>query len=99
MWRGRGPAPVGLFALKFNFHKCEEYTALKLEIERRASMCHPKADNPAAILADAMHVVIMNASAAKDLMLLSDETHPIGQAYAIIANAMSQVPNLIGVKI
>lgn len=57
-WRGNGPAPEGLWALKFNFHNCDEYRKLQTEIQLRASMCHPKADKPREILADAISHVI-----------------------------------------
>lgn len=58
LWRGEGPAPVGFYALKFNYHNCAEYLAGKADAERRANACHPKASNPREIIADAMRVII-----------------------------------------
>lgn len=94
-WRGQGPAPEGLFALKFNYHNCEAYKANKLESERRASMCHPKADNPAAILADAARVIINECVADKYEQLKAGKG-PLFEAMEIILNAQSQVPNIKG---
>lgn len=99
LWRGYGPAPEGLFALKFNYHNCQRYTELKNEVERRATMCHPKADNPAAILADAMSVVIHDIySNGTDVAtkILLDEKHPLNQALHIMIKAQSECPNLTG---
>lgn len=58
LWYGNGPAPEGLFALKFNYHNCAEYIAHRQDAERRASECHPKASKPREILTDAMRVIM-----------------------------------------
>lgn len=98
-WKGNGPCPEGLYALKFNYHKCEDYINLCKEIERRNSLCHPKAENPAEILSDAMRVLILECAQLKDFMLLSNEDHYIGQAFAILRDAQAKVPNLQGVQL
>lgn len=96
-WRGEGHAPEGLFAMKFKYHKCEEYLAIKAELERRASQCHPKADNPAMILADAMRPLIFEAAQNGGLERLGNENDPLGQAFHILMNAQSSIQNLGGV--
>jgi hypothetical protein len=101
LWRGDGPAPEGLFALKFNYHRCEEYTKLKAEIERRASECHPKADNPAAIVADACSPIIKEIyshGAEVGNKIMVDDNHPLRQALELLLNAQSTISNLAGVK-
>jgi hypothetical protein len=90
LWRGESPAPEGLFALKFNFHRCEEYLAVKADAERRANGCHPKADKPRDILVDAMRPII--ADCARDnYRQLQAGQGPLFEAIQILTNAMSEV--------
>lgn len=90
LWRGDGPAPEGLFALKFNYHNCAEYTAAIADAERRASLCHPKAENPKEILADAMKVIIAEEVAIKFEQFIAG-AGPHFEAMEILLNAQSQV--------
>lgn len=86
-WRGDGAAPEGLWALKFNYHNCEKYLADNKEAELRANACHPKAHNPAEILADSFSAVIANAVANGGLQQLTDESNPYHIATRIIMEA------------
>ena len=90
-WRGEGPAPEGLFALKFNFHRCDEYrTAIAQAEETRRiieSAPHPNAANPGKILGNALaHLLVAHGPAA-----FSNLDHPVCQAAGILAEAASQV--------
>jgi len=102
LWRGQGPAPEGLFALKFNYHRCEEYRALQAEIERRNSQCHPKADRPAEIVADAAGYLIRQMyanGAAEATTRITNENDPLTAAIHLLAKKAAEVPNLNGVKL
>lgn len=89
-WRGQGKAPEGLFALKFNYHRCAEYIAAKQDAEKRASDCHPKADRPLEILADAMRVIITECVADKFAQLTAG-SGPLFDAMEILLKAQSEV--------
>lgn len=89
LWHGDGPAPVGLFALKFNYHNCDEYRASIADAERRASACHPKADKPRDIIADAMRVIILMES-PKFEQLVSGKG-PNFEAIEILMKAQSEI--------
>lgn len=93
-WRGEGPAPEGLWALKFNYHRCETYTAAKEEAVRRSSFCHPKADKPREILTDAGRVIIAEAAREGGLQRFADVNDPIFKAMEILLTAQSSVQEL-----
>ena len=89
-WRGEGPAPEGLFALKFNYHRCDEYLASKRDAEKRASDCHPKADKPREIIADATKVIIALCVTDKFAQLVAGKG-PLFEAMEILGKASSEV--------
>lgn len=91
-WRGEGQAPVGLYALKFNYHRCDAYLASKQDAERRANECHPKASNPREILADATKVIITQCVADKFAQLTAG-SGPLFEAMEILMKAQSEVSN------
>ncbi len=91
-WRGEGPAPVALYALKFNYHRCDEYLATKHDAEKRASDCHPKADKPREIIADAMRVIVTECIADKFAQLTAGKG-PLFEAMEILMKAQSEVSN------
>ena len=91
---GRYQEPT-LVACRFQFHNCAEYTQVKTEIERRNSQCHPKADQPAKILADALHHIIDQiVDTPNGLETLNEKSHPLTQAFEILLAAQSSIPNL-----
>lgn len=90
LWRGDGPAPVGLYALKFNYHNCAEYLAGKADAERRTSQCHPKADKPREILADAMSVIIQMEAPSNYAQFVAGKG-PNFEAMEILMQAQSQI--------
>jgi hypothetical protein len=73
-WQGDSQAPQGLWAVKNAFHNCAEYTAKQAahnaelakyqaaidDKKMRSEWCHPKADNPEQILADAFVYLYTN---------------------------------------
>ncbi len=92
LWRGDGPAPEGLWALKFNFHNCEQYLNLKADIERRANECHPKADTPRDILVDASsHLIGLAATSPEGVARFANPADPLAQALQIILDAINRV--------
>lgn len=94
LWRGQGPAPVGLFALKFNYHNCAEYTAQMEEIKRRSSQCHPKADKPREIISDAISYLVLqyaHENGGPSGWSKVPITAPIMQAIEILSAAASKI--------
>lgn len=61
-----------IYAVKTAVHRCDVYranleraTSEHAEMVRRQELCHPKADNPAEILHDAMGVVMVECARDK----------------------------------
>jgi hypothetical protein len=93
LWRGEGPAPEGIFALKFNYHNCDEYReqlAFAAETVRLSELSktlpHPKAEKPSDILTDA--VVYLFRNYAKDFQ---DVDSPVFQAVQIMSDATKAI--------
>lgn len=96
LWRGEGPAPEGLFAAKFAHHNCAAYLEEQARREALKDPCHPKAANPAAILADAASRIIRLAMEEPGkTMIFCDDKHPLTEALTLIVEAQSRCPRAI----